>query len=451
MSWLGSLLYPSLQSLQRHTFRRDYLRETLFQRRFRELPPDQQWEWSFGQATAFANRAARLSDCYGRKLDEAGLSVPINNDVDQWRSLPIIDKNDFRNNTDHWYGRVDHPEELIWCWTSGSTGEPFKFPHTKEDHRAEVISNDLYHLAMGWKPHWAMATIKVEVPPPTGFRRVIRTLMGNMPIGFAAAEFQRAHVPQMVEKMRKARIQYLRGYSTSVYLLADDMLQRGLSIDIPLITTFGEGLSESQAAIIERVFSGKVYRNYGGSESMHVGYECPEQNGYHLDLSRHFVELVNDGQVVGPGEAGSIVVTSFRNDAMPLVRYRIGDLGEWAKADHICPCGNRSPVLSRVAGRVADTVITSTGHLINVPLLVVVFEYAQEHISQFKVIQLEAELFEVRWIARHEQADQHIAALNKQLVKKTGGSLRFRWTRVDSIPPEPSGKCRILVPLDSAQ
>ena len=449
MSWFASLLYSPLQSLQRHTVRRDYLRETVFQSRFRALPPDQQWEWSFKQAAAFADRVARLSKRYREKLKNSDFTLPLNIDPEQWKSLPIIDKNDFRNDTENWYGKVDRPETLGWCWTSGSTGEPFKFPHTMEDHLAEVVGNELYLRAMGWKPHWAMATIKVEVPPLTGLRRVIRTLMGNMPIGFAAAEFRRDRVPQMVEIMRKANVKYLRGYSTSVYLFADDILQRGLSIHVPLITTFGEGLSESQAETIERAFGGKVYRNYGGSESMNVGYECRAQNGYHIDLSRHYVELVNDGKVAGPGESGSIVLTSFRNDAMPLVRYRIGDLGEWAKRDHTCSCDNRSPILSRVAGRVADTVITSTGHLVNVPLLVVVFEHAQEHISQFKVIQLKKELFEVRWVGRHKKAEQHIDALNKQLVDKTGGSLQFRWTQVDSIPPEPSGKCRILVPLDS--
>jgi phenylacetate-CoA ligase len=338
---------------------------------------------------------------------------------------------------------------LIWCWTSGSTGEPFKFPHTKESSHAETVGYDLNMRALGWQPHWAMATIKVEVPPLKGMRRIIRGIMGNTPIGIAAAEFQRDRVPEYVERLKAAHIQYLRGYSTSVYLLADEILRRGLRIHIPLITSLGEALTESQAEIIERAFGGKVYRNYGGSEAMNMGFECREQRGYHLDLSRFFVELVDQGRVVGPGETGEIVVTHFRNDSMPLVRYRIGDLGAWETSDYACPCGLRSPVLSRISGRVADTVITSTGHLINVPLLVVVFEYAQEHISQFKVVQLEPSLFEVKWVARHDKAHEQIEALNRQLVEKTGGSIAFRWTQVDRIPPEPSGKCRIFVPLDS--
>ena len=180
---------------------------------------------------------------------------------------------------------------------------------------------------------------------------------------------------------------------------------------------------------------------------MHIGFECVERRGYHVDLARFYVETMREGRLTMPGESGDIVVTAFRNAAMPLVRYRIGDVGLWAVNDTPCPCGNRFPLLAEVLGRTADVVVTATGHVINVPLLVVVLEYAHEHITHFKVIQKESDRFDVLWVARHDRAADHLPALQQELLTKSGGSVSFDWHQVAEIPADKSGKRRVFVPL----
>src|SRR5205085_4074529 len=51
------------------------------------------------------------------------------------------------------------------------------------------------------------------------------------------------------------------------------------------------------------------------------------------------------------------------NYAMPLIRYRIGDLGSWAAG--ACPCGRGLPRLERVAGRVTDFLVGTDGRLVS--------------------------------------------------------------------------------------
>ena len=51
------------------------------------------------------------------------------------------------------------------------------------------------------------------------------------------------------------------------------------------------------------------------------------------------------------------------NDAMPLIRYRLGDYAAWAK-DQSCPCGNQQPIITSLEGRVDDYLITSDGRKI---------------------------------------------------------------------------------------
>jgi phenylacetate-CoA ligase len=250
----------------------------------------------------------------------------------------------------------------------------------------------------------------------------------------------------MVERIQTERVSYLRGYAASVYLFAHEVGRQKLTCPIPLIVTLGEGLAPEQADVIERAFGGKVYRDYGGSEAMHVGFECREQRGYHVDLARFYIEISRDGRPIGRGEAGDVIVTAFGNSAMPLVRYRIGDVARWSDDDAPCPCGNRFPLLAEVIGRAADVAVTATGHMINLNLLGGIFRYAQEHIAQYQLIQKEPDRFDVRWVPLHDRAREILPRLQQEL-SITFGSVAFDWHEVAEIPPERSGKRRTLIPL----
>ena len=60
---------------------------------------------------------------------------------------------------------------------------------------------------------------------------------------------------------------------------------------------------------------------------------------------------------------GAVLVTDLLNGAMPLIRYRIGDMAAWA--DGPCPCGRGLPRLERVAGRVTDFLVGADGRLVS--------------------------------------------------------------------------------------
>lgn len=442
---MPSLIHSLVQGLARATVRRGFAREIESQRRMRASDVQASWQRSFNEALAFANRMRAESPAYRKRLEREGLSATIA--AESWNDLPILTKTDFRQRTDSWYGAPVRAGKVAWTFTSGSTGEPFKFPIAKENQPAEMAANELNLLTIGWNPAMRRATFKFEPKAATGLRKLYHLLVGKREIGFAAADFRMEHTSALVERIRRERVSYLRGYSTSLYLFAQEILRLGLSCRLQLITTLGEGLSEKQREVIERAFGGKAYRDYGGSEAMHIGFECVQRNGYHVDLARFYVEIIRDGRPAIPGESGDIVVTAFRNAAMPLVRYRIGDVGSWAAIEAPCPCGNRFPLMAEVQGRASDVVVTPKGLVINVPLLVVVFEYAQEHISQFKVVQKAAGRFDVFWVARHDRAADRLDILQQELLAMTGGEVSFDWHQVAEIAPDKSGKRRILAPL----
>jgi phenylacetate-CoA ligase len=87
-----------------------------------------------------------------------------------------------------------------------------------------------------------------------------------------------------------------------------------------------------------------------------VAFECPEHSGLHIWHDSFLVEIIDPktGEQLGPGERGELVVTPLVKEAMPLVRYRTGDIT--MLIDDECPCG-RGPKLGRFTGRSDDMLV----------------------------------------------------------------------------------------------
>jgi len=101
---------------------------------------------------------------------------------------------------------------------------------------------------------------------------------------------------------------------------------------------------------LERTWNCMVLSHYGLTETAYLGgVECLARRGYHLCEADLLVEIVDPetGQVQPQGEAGEIVVTTLTRRAMPLIRYRTGDLSQLITGN--CSCGSVLARLDRVA------------------------------------------------------------------------------------------------------
>ncbi len=109
---------------------------------------------------------------------------------------------------------------------------------------------------------------------------------------------------------------------------------------------------------IEAEMGIKAYNIYGTSElSGPMFTECTEQDGIHMWSDLALVEIISPdtGQPVPDGEQGEMVVTILQKEALPIIRYRTGDI---TSIDHApCACGRTHPRIARLAGRVDDMLI----------------------------------------------------------------------------------------------
>jgi len=120
-----------------------------------------------------------------------------------------------------------------------------------------------------------------------------------------------------------------------------------------------EPYSEETRVKIENIFGIDAYNSYGLSEmnGPGVGFECKEKEGMHLWEDNFIVEIINPstGEVLEDGEEGELVLTSINREAMPILRYRTGDL-TFIYPER-CRCGRTHRRISRLKGRVDDMLI----------------------------------------------------------------------------------------------
>jgi phenylacetate-CoA ligase len=121
----------------------------------------------------------------------------------------------------------------------------------------------------------------------------------------------------------------------------------------------GEPFTGEMGAQLERELGLTTLMFYGLSEMCGPGVaaECPARNGLHVQEDHFLVEVIDpaSGRAVGKGEGGELVFTTLAKEALPLIRYRTGDIG--SVTEEACECGRTFARISSLRGRLDDMLI----------------------------------------------------------------------------------------------
>jgi phenylacetate-CoA ligase len=155
-------------------------------------------------------------------------------------------------------------------------------------------------------------------------------------------------------------------------------------------------------------------------------------------MSECLVETVRSGKHVGPGELGEIVVTTFINRAMPLIRYRPGDVGRLY--EDYCSCGRQTPLLT-LEGRMEDTIVTSRG--IRTEKEIIDFLMRWPNIEFAQLVQRSETRCDLL-VVEKESGKTNLYDLSDATNKFLGDEIEVRPRLVSTIKPEVSGKFRFV-------
>ena len=330
----------------------------IFQPELERMAPEERAVRQSERLRALVGRLARSEREFWRER-LAGVDPDAIRGLDDLAELPFTTKADLRETYPYGMLAVPFAETVRVHASSGTHGKPTIVAYTAHDVEvfAEVnarsiacaggTSEDVLHVAYGYGLftgglglHYGGERLGATVVPASG---------GN--VGF------------QVELLADLGANGLACTPSFALLLAERAATEGALERIPLrYGIFGaEPWSEGLREKLEAAWGGiDACDIYGLSEVIGPGVamECREGKGALHVFDDHFLpEIVapGTGEPVGEGELGELVLTTLTKEALPLVRYRTGDVTRLVPGP--CRCGRSHARVARFSGRVDDMLV----------------------------------------------------------------------------------------------
>ena len=285
---------------------------------------------------------------------------------DLLENWPILDNDRVRENPRAFIADDQNPRWMFTEHTSGTSGKPLVLWRTHRTMRAlyalSVARTRLWH-GVSRTDRWAMLGGQLVVPAATRrppfwvWNAALRQLY--MSTYHLAPDL----IPAYLDALQEHGIVYLAGYTSSLYALAQEVLQLGRSdVTMRVAITSAEPLPEWQRQTIAAAFCCPVRETYGMSETVAWASEC-EAGTLHLWPEVGMIEVLSHGVVATPedGAIGEFICTGLLNPDFLLIRCRLGDSGRLAPPGITCGCGRTLPALLAVDGRTNDLLLTRDG------------------------------------------------------------------------------------------
>ncbi|HUK38985.1 MAG TPA: phenylacetate--CoA ligase [Methanomicrobiales archaeon] len=303
-------------------------------------------------------RLYSFSAFYHRRMEEAKVHPDDLKTLSDVTKLPFMFKRDLRDNYPDRLFTATKEELVRYHVSSGTTGKPTVVGYTRNDLEEWTVSlaraltscglgsKDVIQVSYGYGLftgglglHYGAERIGATVIPTSvgGTERQIELMQDLGATAICCTPSYLLHMGEVAEKM-------------GVSIRKDTKMRVGI--------LGAEPWTSEMRNRIQDWLGIKAYDIYGTSElSGPLFTECTEQNGIHIWGDFAYTEIVDPktGEQVADGEKGELTMTILKKEALPIIRYRIGDITSMTR--EVCACGRTHPRIMRITGRVDDMLI----------------------------------------------------------------------------------------------
>jgi len=395
--------------------------------------------WAHDKRARIVRHAFETVPYYRERLLRAGVAMDRLHEHEQWQRIPLIDKSVVVSNLTQMCSSR-RTSGAVWASTSGSTGMPMRI---LLDRNINAAAAALFWRAWNTGGYWHLGQRHATMKGPFD-EGLLRVNWRIRALEIIAARINEGSVRTLQAALAKYRPRFLRGYPSAMYLFCTLLEEAGLRLHIPMVCSGSETLQDYQRAKIEAVLGARVINHYTHWERAASILEC-EQGAMHAQEDYGHHELLDkQGNPVPPGQLGEITVTGLHNYAMPLIRYRTGDVGIWS--DRPCACGRSFPVIERILGRDADFLIRRDGVIVS-GMSLTRFMRDLVAVRFVQLVQSEPGSIHVKVVRAPNYADSTTAAIIRVLAAMFDGQMDIdvQFCDVEKLERNPAGKIRQYV------
>jgi len=269
--------------------------------------------------------------------------------------MPFTTKQDLLSSYPYGSLAVELSELRLILSSSGTTGTPILTFYTKRDYELwmERLVRNLRLIGIG-KGDIFVNTSNQGLFTGRGYTDAAPLAEAVLiPVGPSSPE---KHLKIMVE-LGVTSFHAIPSHAVKMANMAKDF---GLSEKLRLRKAIlgAESWSEATRKRIEEGLNVDAYDNYGVAElgGPGIAIECHAKDGLHVWADHYLIEVIDPetGEQLSVGEEGELVITTLTREAMPLIRYRTGDIVRLMPSE--CSCGLKTPKISRIKGRLDEMI-----------------------------------------------------------------------------------------------
>ena len=329
----------------------------IWNRKYESMPRKELYEIQKKRLVKCVQRAYEHIPFYKQKLDAVGVHPSHIRSVENISLLPFITKADLRNQYPFAMFTVQMDSIIRLHASSGTTGKPTVVGYTRNDLNlwSELTARALatsgakpgiivqntygYSLATGGLGfHYGIERIGATVVPASG-----SSPQRNL---------------TLLQDFGSGIILSTPSYIYSISEVAENEGIDLLSLSVAVGIFGAESWSEALRTDIEKRWNIVAYDTYGLSEVIGPGvaHECPHRVGLHIYEDHFIPEIINPetGEQMEEGIYGELVLTTITKEAVPLIRYRTGDITRLFYEP--CACGRTLIRMDHIKGRINDII-----------------------------------------------------------------------------------------------
>ncbi|MEJ2715935.1 MAG: hypothetical protein P8182_02165 [Deltaproteobacteria bacterium] len=349
---------------------------------------------------------------YRNLFKSVGLSSDDIRTVDDLRKIPVTTKDDLkaagvRDTVADW---VDL-SKCIRRTTHGTTGKHLDLYRTWKEQRTVLLLNLTAQMSVGYRPQDVLGVLGPELPfVPRFYHRIGLLRKDIIPLSLP--------VKVQIERLRKLQPTVIWAYPSALRALIH-------RLEIPMRELVRPRIIIHSAEVLDRVLRRRLaedsdaecFNFYLAQEFGLIAWECLTHEGLHLNSDHSVLECLHDGTPATPGKTGSAVLTSLYANAMPFIRYEIGDLIAFLPKK--CSCGCPLPLIDHPIGRQDDMVVLASGRTL-APMR---FAYILEKfpsIDQWRVLQVRQDSFVLQLVLRDELTSEMSRTIRAEFLEYLG-------------------------------
>lgn len=336
------------------------------------------------------------------------------------KKIPVLTREGLRKNFNLLRARNYKKFKPSLYRTSGTFGEPAEF---YLDKSSNVLEFCYYWRHFSWAGYRLGAPfaefslhhfLEADIKDIAHYSFLTNRLILN------PAQISNYNIDKFIKKIKKYRPLFLKGSPSTLHIFSILLEKNGyLDLNLKAVFTTGEKLLPHQRQKMEKVFGCQVLDSYGHMERTIAISQCPS-GSYHINSDYGILDIEARNEITDPEgkETGEMVGTSIYNFAMPLIRYKTGDLVEMNSFYENCRCGRGLPTVKNIFGRVQDIVVTpDQRYLTNI---YIIFNFI-EGVLSYQIHQRSREELFLKIAKAADVSGQSIAEKTRLYFKKIMG------------------------------